>query len=417
MHILLITSEVLNPNNVYASCFELAQAKALQTNNIHVGILSINAGKTGINNVKLLIKKILFKKIEFSFAALLSEIFYSAFNSFYFKTNKHFIQGINVYEGCFIPGFFNQKNFNYDKYIRTGLLLFKKYRKDFGSPDIIHAHSRFLVAPLIAEKIKKKFGVKYLITEHSSFYARNMINAEQKDLCKQVIKNAEFIITVSDSLGYIIKEKLQMPEFRWKVVPNLIDELYQTEYLPAKELDKTNFIFLSIGSLDTNKNHKLIIDAIKLLPKEIHTILRIIGEGSELANLQNQVLSLKLEGRVMFMGHLSKEEVRKEILNSNALIISSIYETFSVVTIEALSCGKPVISTKCGGPEEIINSGNGILIQNNTKEELSAAMFGLIKNIDNYNSEKIREECLSKYSSQIFVKKVTELYLGILHNN
>src|SRR5699024_9955006 len=102
--------------------------------------------------------------------------------------------------------------------------------------------------------------------------------------------------------------------------------------------------------------------------------------GEEKANLLKLVRVLKIEEQVVFLGPLTREQVKEEVSSADAFVLSSKYETFGVVLIEALALGKPVIATKCGGPESIVTPEVGYLVENNSEEELSKAMSELIAN-------------------------------------
>jgi glycosyltransferase involved in cell wall biosynthesis len=117
---------------------------------------------------------------------------------------------------------------------------------------------------------------------------------------------------------------------------------------------------------------------------------------------------------VIFLGKLSHENVKKEMMKCNVFVLSSLTETFGVVLIEALSCGKPVISTKSGGPDDIITRDNGILITVNDDQDLSKAMREIYDNYHLYNSNKIRQDCLNKYGSNAITDQLINLYNEVL---
>ena len=103
--------------------------------------------------------------------------------------------------------------------------------------------------------------------------------------------------------------------------------------------------------------------------------------------------------------------------NCDTFVLASRYETFGVVYIEALACGKPVIATKCGGPNSIVNENNGYLVNIDDIEALSNSMKLMFQNIENYDARLIRKECEKKYNPQVIASELEEIYLNLLKGN
>ena len=76
-------------------------------------------------------------------------------------------------------------------------------------------------------------------------------------------------------------------------------------------------------------------------------------------------LGRRLEQRVRLLGALSREQARDELRGCDCFVLPSRHESFGVVLAEATACGRPVISTRCGGPESIVTKENGILVEKN----------------------------------------------------
>lgn len=240
MHVLLITSEDLNEKNTLGSIFELSQAKSLRQRGIQTAIISVSCYST-INVLKTIISRFSKAKYDYyrlkdvSIASLVGEIFKTFFYSLTKKTRirKLLVQDVTVYEAVF-----NRFHFAFDErwhkeWVHHGYLAFKLYVAGFGKPDLIHAHSRFLLGALLADKIREDKQIKYVLTEHSSFYMRNLIKDFQFPLIKRVINNAKKFIVVSNALGKIINEKLNS-SFQYSVVPNVLDSTF------AKNFEKRN---------------------------------------------------------------------------------------------------------------------------------------------------------------------------------
>ena len=153
--------------------------------------------------------------------------------------------------------------------------------------------------------------------------------------------------------------------------------------------------------------HSLIVD-IELI---------IGGDGEERRALENLVQELDLVESVKFLGGLTRESVKDEIQKSSMFVISSHYETFGVVAIEALALGKPVLSTKCGGPESIITPKVGMLVKNNSVDELATGMLHLYEHLNDYNPNELKAYCLENFSEQAVVSKLIQVYSEYCEKN
>lgn len=106
----------------------------------------------------------------------------------------------------------------------------------------------------------------------------------------------------------------------------------------------------------------------------------IFGEGNEKDRLFFQISEMKLEGRVII--HEPTMDIYEEYKRSEMLVLCSEHEAYSLVLVEAMSCGVPCISMDCPcGPREIIKDGvNGLLVKDGDIEDLSSKMEWLIVN-------------------------------------
>ena len=78
--------------------------------------------------------------------------------------------------------------------------------------------------------------------------------------------------------------------------------------------------------------------------------------------------------------------------------------------MEALALGKPVIATKCGGPESIVVPEVGYLISKNSEREMTNGLLELHQNWNKFDSVQIRQYCLENFSEQAVVEKLTKIY-------
>lgn len=276
--------------------------------------------------------------------------------------------------------------------------LVEKYIIRNGKPDLIHVHNIFW-AGVVAKKILKKFKIPFIITEHScAFLIENQLSHKEWVIALSVYSNALKIITVSKSLRKAIW-KIK-PELGIDIIPNVVDTDFFTPN-KQKQYDEKTIKFLAIGNLNKNKGHALLIDAfyeVSMINKTI--MLDICGDGPEKEILVTKIHSLKLEKKVKLVGSLNKSQILEKLRESDCLLLTSYFETFGVVLIEAMSCGIPFISTKCGGPEDIYESGVGIMIEPGSVKLLAQAMMDFIVQRKDFSISKLRSVALKNYSKQ-----------------
>ncbi|WP_077619736.1 glycosyltransferase [Bacillus sinesaloumensis] len=288
--------------------------------------------------------------------------------------------------------------------------LYKLYVEKEGKPDILHAHSCLWAGWSVA-KLTEKENVPFVITEHSTAFLRNLIRPYEKEQISYACQRAEYVISVGPGLAkelenYISKDKV-------KIIPNIVDiGMFQID--ETKLSQSGVFRFFSVAFLQHKKGMDILIQAFAKYFKEKPVELVIGGNGEEKSELESLTKQLGVEKQIIFLGELNRERVKEEIQKAHAFVLASRFETFGVVFIEALACGKPIVATACGGPEMIVNELNGKLVQVEDIDGLGLAMKSIEDNYHVYNANEIRNDCISRFSEEAVVTKITNLYDQVL---
>lgn len=187
-----------------------------------------------------------------------------------------------------------------------------------------------------------------------------------------------------DSLVVLTKEDME----QWQKTNNNICQIYNPLPYESNEVatlnDKT---IISVGRLSPQKNYSSLIRAWKLVhQKHADWQLKIWGDGELKEQLQEEIQEQGVEQSCHLCGRT--DNVSKEYLHSSAYVMSSAFEGFPMVLLEAASFGLPLISYACYcGPKDIIESGkNGYLINQDDVRGLADAICKVIED------ESLRKE-------------------------
>lgn len=387
MHILIISSEPFDhrESSMYG-IFQKHQANQLQKNDFVVGVLSP-----------------LGRSLRFL------PIFFKNLASYPRKKKDDF----NVCKNYLWNPFPKYKRLEWFWYRGIGHLLYYIYVRHHGKPDIIHAHNTFHAGRL-AVILKAKYKIPVVLTEHSSIFLTNKLSRAEKQIVSDIINNTSQLIGVSRSIASELeKYQTEFEKRKVEVVHNVLDEDFEKEAYAVTAPRATNshkFTFFNLAGLTEIKNQRLLIKAFSKVAIELNVVLKIGGNGPLYSELNTLINELSMQEYIFLLGHLDRENVKNEFRESDCFVLTSNHETFGVVLIEALCFGIPLISTKCGGPNEIVNESNGILVNVNSETDLIKAFRKIVTFAHKYNSDLIKKMCVKTYSGKAFIANISTVY-------
>ncbi|HDR7514038.1 glycosyltransferase [Bacillus mobilis] len=283
--------------------------------------------------------------------------------------------------------------------------LYKEVLKDYGRPDIIHAHS-CLWAGEAARRLSIQESIPFVLTEHSSVVGKQNISRLQKMVIGKILNQSNHIISVGPGLAKSLEELT--PNQGISIIPNIVDiDFFDMSF---KDSNEKKFKFFSLALLNKNKGMDVLIKAFAKYLRDSNVELIIGGDGEEKANLERLIADLGISSQIKLIGALDRFRVKEEMQKCDSFVLASRYETFGVVFIEALACGRPIIATKCGGPEMIVEKNNGYLVEVDDIDGLGKAMLSMIKNINYYHDTIIRKQCIEKFSKEVVIKQIKDVY-------
>lgn len=184
--------------------------------------------------------------------------------------------------------------------------------------------------------------------------------SKYRDIDKTYPRNSGFI-TVSSGIGDDLVARFGVPRDKVHVVfnPVVTSAVLQRAREPLDHpwfIDKRLPVVIGVGRLEPQKDFATLIRAVGALPAGRSARLLILGEGSERPALEALVAELGLGDRVQLTGFVDNPYAY--MMRSDVFVLSSRWEGFGNVIVEALALGIPVVSTDCpAGPREILGGG------------------------------------------------------------
>jgi len=233
-------------------------------------------------------------------------------------------------------------------------------------------------------------------------------------LMKSLYPSAKAIIAVSRGVAEDVSKVLSMPINTISIIYNPIvnaEIFVKAEEAPRHPwlVDKRAPIILSVGRLVPQKDFMTLIRAFAVLEGKNDARLIILGEGDERSRLERLVAELGLQERVSLPGFMKNPYA--EMASADVFVLSSRWEGFGNVLVEAMACGTPVVSTSClGGPAEIMEGGvYGKLVAPGDVVALAAAIEETLAN-------PIDSETLRTRANVFSIESASAKYLEVIES-
>ncbi len=262
--------------------------------------------------------------------------------------------------------------------------------------------------------LKRLFRKPICITEHWSAYHFDFHlprASRGHGRLRRLFSHNIPVIAVSRALVSDIERFAGRNDFHSYVVPNVVDA---TIFNKTASPPTGRIIFFTVNFWRALKRPLIMLEAFSnFVSNHPESMLVIGGYGPMWEDMQQFVRDRGLTGNVEFLGRLQREEVAKNMLEATAFIHTSSYETFSVVTAEALLCGTPVIVPHLPAIAEFVDESNGILVEGYEVETWEQAMTKMALQRSVYDSPSIRSRALKSFSKKAVGNQYRQALLDI----
>jgi glycosyltransferase involved in cell wall biosynthesis len=213
------------------------------------------------------------------------------------------------------------------------------------------------------------------------FNARVDLGFKSRAIARKVASIcSDQLVVLSERDRRTWKQKFKLKDDSVAHIPN-INPVFVDQDLKDQSiiLKKRPRVILAVGRLCYQKGFDLLLHAWASIPSEVRHgwSLRIVGKGPDAKSLERLAEKLNMKDEVVFAGY--QKNILSEYANAQCFVLSSRFEGFGLVVLEALSCGTPVVSFDIVGPSELIRHEiNGFLVDTIDAGKLGAALSSLM---------------------------------------
>ena len=299
--------------------------------------------------------------------------------------------------------------------IRSLFECVRLYRK--WKPDIVHTHggtAGFLgrIASLFVP------GIRRVHTYHGIHYLHNLqrlqnriywvVDRGLKHCTDRLVCVARSDYELGIRYGVVDREKTML-------IRNGIDV---EKFASAKRESaiKTGAVRIvgTIGRLHAQKGHCFLLEAAARVIKNDSTVVfHIVGEGELQSNLEGQIRSLGLQGRVKLLG--VRTDVPGLLAGMDIFVLPSLWEGLPLVLLEAMAARKPIVATAVDGVKEVIADDEALLVPPRDPERLADAILQILHDpgLAGRLGESAYRKVKSEFNVEVMVKQIEQLYESI----
>jgi glycosyltransferase involved in cell wall biosynthesis len=298
----------------------------------------------------------------------------------------------------------------------NGVPKLARYLRTRNPKALIAAMTHSSAAAVLARAVARS-NVELIATEHNTM---SKIVANTRGLkyrmmplwSRWALGSVDHIVAVCGGVADDLSLQTGIHRSRFQVIynPVISDALYDAALAPVEHpwfRAVEPPVVLAVGRLDKQKDFPTLVRAFRLVLGSRPARLMILGEGPDRSRIESAVVEQRLTADVALPGF---EHNPYRFMNRSAVFaLSSAWEGFGVVLVEALALGLPVVSTNCTyGPAEILCNGKyGALVPVGDHEAMAESLLSALDN-------PVRK-CAS-HIEQFTIRKVASEYLSLIHN-
>jgi teichuronic acid biosynthesis glycosyltransferase TuaC len=286
--------------------------------------------------------------------------------------------------------------------------------------DLIHAHTAYPDG-FAAAKLGQALDRPTVVTLHGgdvNLYFQRFSGRRQG---MWAVSHAARVIAASNSLRRTVVDEHGADPNKVTVIPSGVD-VGRFKPIPREEAENTLGLqkgiprVLYVGAITRPKGLDHLLKAFaslnRALPKPAQLVL--VGDGDYARSAERLAGELGIGQQVTRVGKRPNDEIPLWMNSCDVLVLPSLSEGLGVVLIEAMACGKPVVATTCGGPEDIVTADTGILVPPADDQALAQALSDVLNHGDRFSPAVVRQHAVDNYAYDGIAARILDLYAEVL---
>ena len=292
-----------------------------------------------------------------------------------------------------VPGLilYGTNSWHRSLYFANLFLTLLKVFKDGWRPDLITVQTPWEEG-LVGLFVSKIFSIAFLPQLHFNLFSdmwlrESFLNKWRRKVAKFVFNNATHIRVVSSKLAYEVSSNFSIPISKISIAPVGViftpkknSKKFYKRKISKDLIDKQVVLF--VGRLCVQKNLRLFVETSKKILESLpETFFIIVGDGEEREFILKWISEFGIKDNFLVMGPQLHSKLPEIYSASDVFLLTSHYEGFGRVILEAQLSSVPVVSTNCVGPDDLIVDGeNGFIINEPIAAELAEKVICLLSN-------------------------------------
>lgn len=281
-----------------------------------------------------------------------------------------------------------------------------RVKRAFGHVDLIHAHV-VLPAGLLGTAVAKTFGVPLIVQEHSGPFSMHLDTGPKRAAVNKTLRAAAIVSAVGDALAQRIEAQRTARDVC--VMPNLmLTGLFAPIAIPD---DRNGVKLVSVGSLEEIEGFDNLLDVFAVLQRSgLRVQRRIVGTGSLHETLSARLSELGLILSRPCSAHVPDPKQHRSSPTPACTFALADHETFGTAPAEALSVGRPVVTTRRGGPEAFVDDTCGAVVEPCDAHGLADAILHTWRRIDTFVPGQMHARINDRFGPDAFRRRMLALY-------